>query len=333
MSDRYLAVDGGNSKTVAAVVDVSGAVLGRGRGGRGDIYNVPTKDEAAQTVLNTVRAALSEAGVAGTGIAGAAFRLAGVDWPEDAEWWRERITAELPGLAGLSVANDGFASLRLGGLDGVGLAITVGTGPALAARSSDGQEACSGWWVFDNLGGWGLAEEAINAVCLAWMGLGPSTVLTERLLSVFDVADPYELRHGFTRRDRLRPPDEELRATRSVLDLAEQGDAVALGLVSQQALAFTRYATWLSSRVDATPGPDFPVVLNGSVVTSEHGIFRRLLVQALTERFPECPVTISAAPPLAGCVLDALAEGGVELTDQLRAAVIAAQHPTEFFTT
>jgi N-acetylglucosamine kinase-like BadF-type ATPase len=333
VTDHFLALDAGNSKTVAVVVDAGGGVLGRGRGGRGDIYNATTPDTAAEAVISTARAALAEAGIGPEALTAAAFRMAGVDWPEDTGWWRSRIAAKLVGLQRFSVANDGFATLRLGMLDGVGLAITVGTGPAIAARSRDGLEACSGWWVFDNLGGWGLAEGAITAVCLAWMGLGESTALTERLLQLFEAEDPYELRHSFTRRDRQRPADDELRATRSVLEIAEAGDPVALGLVHRQAEAFVGYAGWVAARVGSTPGPDFPVVLNGSVVTSEHGVLRRALLERIAHRFPSCPVKISDAPPLAGCTLDAFTEGGMVITEQLRDAVVGVQHPPEFLGT
>jgi N-acetylglucosamine kinase-like BadF-type ATPase len=333
VTDRFLALDAGNSKTVAVVVDAAGTVLGRGRGGRGDIYNAASPDEAAAAVIGSARAALDEAGVGAADLAASAFRIAGVDWPEDTGWWQQRLAADLPGLGRHSVANDGFATLRLGALDGIGLAITVGTGPALAARSRDGREACSGWWVFDNLGGWGLAEEAIRAVCLAWMGLGDPTALTGRLLGLFDVADPYELRHALTRRFRERPPHEELRATRTVLEVAGAGDPVALRLVEDQARAFAGYAGWVAGQVGAVPSPEFPIVLNGSVVTSEHPVFRTVLTAALAARFPDCPVTVATAPPLAGCVLDALAEGGVALTPGLRDRVAGATHPSDFLDT
>lgn len=95
----YLAVDAGNSKTVAIVVDGSGAVLGRGRGGRGDIYGASSIEVAETAVFGAVAAALAEAGAAATDIRSAAFRLAGVDWPEDAEFWDERIAERLPGWA------------------------------------------------------------------------------------------------------------------------------------------------------------------------------------------------------------------------------------------
>ena len=333
MSGHFLALDAGNSKTVAVVTDATGAVLGRARGGRGDMYNATSVDAASEAVLGTASRALADAGVAAAAVRAAAFRIAGVDWPEDQIWWRDRILAGLPGLQSVDVANDGVASLRLGSLDGVGLAITVGTGPAIAARNRDGDQAWSGWWVFDNLGGWGFAESGINAVCLSWMGLGEPTALSEPLLAMFEVPDPWELRHSLTRRFRTRPTDDELRATRLVLQVAATGDPVAQGLVRRQAAAFVRYGEWVAGQVSAVPGPDFPIVLNGSVITSEHSIFRDELVVALQQRFPDAPVRVSTAAPLAGCVLDALALGGVRLTDELCERVAALPHPPGFLGT
>src|SRR2546426_11971918 len=40
-----LGVDGGNTKTIALVASLDGAILGAGRGGCGDIYNAPTSTE------------------------------------------------------------------------------------------------------------------------------------------------------------------------------------------------------------------------------------------------------------------------------------------------
>ena len=39
---RVLAVDGGNTKTLAAVADETGRTLGMGKAGTADIYNAPT---------------------------------------------------------------------------------------------------------------------------------------------------------------------------------------------------------------------------------------------------------------------------------------------------
>ncbi|MBD3780575.1 MAG: hypothetical protein IE923_15070 [Micrococcales bacterium] len=327
----FLAVDGGNSKTLAVVVDAGGRVLGRGRGGRGDIYGAPTVPEAVDAVLGAVRAALAEAGVAPADLRASAFRLAGVDWPEDAALWDERLTAGLPGLGARSIKNDGFASLRLVDGTGVGLSITVGTGPALAARAPDGTEECSGMFVFHDLGGAGLGNSGLTAVHLAWMGLGPRTALTPALLELYGAADGHDLRHRFTRRFGALPETERWRAARVVLAAASDGDPVAAGIVEQQARAFVGYAQWTARRVgvDLASG-ELPVLLNGSVVTSEHPAMRDALLAGLAEAAPAATVAVATAPPLTGVVLDALAEGGVAAGPALLGRVA---HPPEFLHT
>ncbi|WP_448058582.1 hypothetical protein [Cellulomonas hominis] len=329
----YLAVDAGNSKTVALVVDDRGAVLGRGRGGRGDIYGAVSVPVALQAVFDAVDGALGEAGVFPDQIASAAFRLAGVDWPEDRELWEQHIDDRLRGLGRRSVKNDGFASLRLIDGSGVGLSITVGTGPALAARSQDGREECSGMFVFDDLGGAGLGNSGIEAVHREWMGIGPATALTPALLDLYHAPDGGRLRHEFTRRFGALPETDRWRAARVVLAVAATGDPVATGIVDRQARAFVQYAQWTARRVgvDLASGA-LPVLLNGSVATSEHPALREALVAELARVAPAAPVAVATAPPLSGVVLDALAEGGVPIEPALLARV-TDDHPAEFLTT
>jgi N-acetylglucosamine kinase-like BadF-type ATPase len=333
VSTFHLAVDAGNSKTVALVVDGEGTVLGRGRGGCGDIYGAPSVPEALDAVLGAVRTARREAGVSTADLASAAFRLAGVDYPEDAAFWDEQLSQRLPELGARSIKNDGFASLRLLDGSGVAVSITVGTGPAVAARSRDGREECSGMFVFDDLGGGGLGNAALAAVCRAWMGLGPATVLTDELCALFGVTDAWELRHTFTRRFGARPHSDLWRASRAVLAAAVAGDDVATQIVARQATAFVGYAQWCARRVgvDLASG-ELPVLLNGSVATSEHPAMRDALVAELARVAPGVPVTLAHASPLSGVVLDALAEGGVDVGPDLLARV-RDDHPGDFLLT
>ncbi|GAB2711275.1 hypothetical protein ACX801_22810 [Arthrobacter bambusae] len=330
---RFLAVDAGNSKTVALIVDRTGAVLGRGRGGRGDIYGAATIEDAQDAVFGAIDAAIADAGLHATKIHSAAFRLAGVDYPEDARFWEEGIRARYDDVRHLSVKNDAFASLRLIDGTGVGAAITVGTGPAVAARSADGREECSGMFVFDDLGGQGLGNSALSAVCQGWMGTAPATRLAEALFKLYDVKDGWELRHLFTRRFGALPRTELWKAARAVLALADDGDAVARRIVAEQAAAFVRYAQWCVARVgaDLTSG-QVPVLLNGSVVTSEHPAMRDALKHELRMMAPAAPVTVANASPLRGVVLDALVEGGIGLTPAL-VKHIRDDDPDGFLTT
>ncbi|MBM2615106.1 hypothetical protein JIG36_05965 [Actinoplanes sp. LDG1-06] len=332
MSRRaYLAVDAGNSKTVALVNDAEGAVLGRGRGGNGDIYGAPCVPEALESVFTAVGAALADAGLSAGDIASAAFRIAGVDYPEDAEFWDGHVRERLGGLGRWSIKNDAYASLRLLDGSGVGVSITVGTGPAVAARAADGREEHSGFFVFDHLGGGGLGNAALKAVCQAWMGIAPPTSLTTTLCEMYDVPDAWHLRHDFTRRFGARAATDLWRASRAVLAAAGEGDAVAVDIVRAQAEAFVRYAGWCAERAGTKLG-DLPVLLNGSVATSEYPAMRDALRDELARVAPSVPVVVADASPLSGVVLDALAEGGVDISPGLLARARDG-HPFDFLMT
>ncbi|MCW5953207.1 MAG: hypothetical protein KIT69_13210 [Propionibacteriaceae bacterium] len=332
----HLAVDGGNSKTVAVVVDDGGEVRGRGRAGCCDIYATATPAEGVAEVLAAVRQALAEAGE--PVVAGAAFRLASCDWDEDIAWWAEQLRSGLPepvrpALAGMQVGNDALSSLRLGDLSGVGVSVVVGTGPALGARSPQGREAWSGVWIFDSMGGIGLSDAALAAVSKAWLGMAPSTALTPALLGLFGEPDAWQLVHSFRRRFGARDPIELRRASRVVMQVAAAGDPVAQRIVAKQGRLFADYAKAIAAQAGIGAADRLPVVLNGSIVTSEHSVVRDALLAALADRFPGSPVVVADAPPIAGAALDALAAGGVPLTRTVRATVTGAVHPDGFLTT
>ncbi|GIF22864.1 N-acetylglucosamine kinase-like BadF-type ATPase [Actinoplanes tereljensis] len=329
----YLAVDAGNSKTVALVTDGEGAVLGRGRGGNGDMYGAVSVPSALEAVSGAVSSALAGAGITAGDVASAAFRIAGVDYPEDAVFWDDQLRSSFPGLTCLSVKNDAYASLRLLDGSGVAVSITVGTGPAVAARARDGREEHSGFFVFDHLGGGGLGNAAVRAVCQAWMGIGPPTSLTAAMCSFYEVADGWELRHEFTRRFGARPATDLWKAARLVLAEAEAGDPVARDIVQTQASAFVRYADWCARRVGVElASGELPVLLNGSVATSEHPAMRVALFFELGRVAPAARVFVADASPLSGVVLDALAEGGLDIGPDLLTRV-RDEHPHDFLTT
>lgn len=333
MSSTYLAVDAGNSKTVALVTDGEGTVLGRGRGGRGDIYGAASIPEALEAVFGAVEAALTDASITSGDVASAAFRLAGVDFAEDAAFWDGHIRQRAGDMGRWSIKNDAFASLRLVDGSGVAVSIAVGTGPAVAARAKDGREECSGMFVFDDLGGGGLGNAGLKAVCRAWMGIGPSTTLTDSLCSLYGVSDGWELRHAFTQRFGARPASDLWRASRVVLAAADAGDAVARDIVETQAEAFVQYASWCAQRVGVElASGELPVLLNGSVATSEHPAMRNALFSSLRRVAPAAHVVVADASPLSGVVLDALAEGGIDVGPDLLARVRDA-HPRDFLVT
>jgi N-acetylglucosamine kinase-like BadF-type ATPase len=334
----YLGVDAGNSKTVAVLADSSGTVLGYGRSGCGDIYGVAAEPLAVAEVVAAVNRALdmasrgedAESRVDGAAIARAAFCLAGVDWPADELFWREQLECWLPGLASCSLRNDGFALLRAGQPDGLGVALSSGTGGAVVARGPEGIEWSASMWLADPLGGWALGEQAYTAVLRAELGIAPPTVLRDPLLERHGYTDVASLLAGTTGRGMERIRYATL--ARDVLDAATAGDDVASGIVAQQATLFARYAVVAAKKVDLDQ-PEIPVVLGGSVLSSESPALRDATRIALAELLPAARATLTPRSPVVGAVLEAIAEGCGALDPSVVDRLTGYAFPPEFLLT
>ena len=334
MPHIFLGVDAGNSKTVAMACLASGEVIGAGRSGCGDIYGVLDEPEAVEAVMAAVDAALGEASADRSDVAAAAFRLAGVDWPEDEAFWDTALTNRWPDLVQRSIANDGYAAIRCGEPSGVGVSVMAGTAAAIAARGPSGATWEMGWWGQHAMGALGLMNEALKAVYLAELGIGPATALAPALLEHYKLPSVVELNHWFTRRRHSATHADRTRAARVVTTVAGQGDVVAQDIVDEQGRRLALYAQTAARKVGLLDGPEpVAVVLSGSVLMADASPVAAALLDHLRRSMPGAVAHSTTMPPVAGATLDALAEGGVEVTRQV-VEQLAATGPTRaFFTT
>ena len=137
-----LAVDGGNSKTDVAIVDVRGAVLAAVRG-PGSSPHYLGLDGSLQLVDGLIGQACDDAGIRSTTGQVAEFGawfMAGADLPAE-ERALHRAIDRLGRTTRNSVANDTFAILRAGADEGWGVAVVVGAGINCVGRSPDGHSA------------------------------------------------------------------------------------------------------------------------------------------------------------------------------------------------
>ncbi len=141
-----LAVDGGNTKTLAVVADTEGRTRGAGRGGGSDIHNAPTPAVAIAAIEAAVRQALAAAGVAPEAVGAAAFSLAGADWPEDFTLLETALRERIGLPSAPLVVNDAIGALRTGSPDWTGVAVVSGTYNAVGARHPDGRVFHVGFW-------------------------------------------------------------------------------------------------------------------------------------------------------------------------------------------
>jgi N-acetylglucosamine kinase-like BadF-type ATPase len=349
----YLGLDAGNSKTVAFLCRADGSVAGVGRTGCGDIYGVGDIRQAVRAVTGCIEQALDSAGVAAAQVHSAAFRMAGVDWPEDAEFWRQTLGEARPELRRISVLNDGFAPIRCGEPTGVAVAVTAGTGSAIAGRGPDGHEWSLSWWGQDRLGATGIGQEALSALFLSELGIDQpisadarrgeparsepaggagspvpprdydrSAVLWDALLRRYGEPSPRDLLHSLTRRQDRRPWQDKGLAAPVVLQAAADGDPVASRIVHRHAVRTAEYARAAAIRCgfDVRRG-GIPVVLAGPVLSAAPPVFAEALIGELQRAVPGCRPVPASLPPVAGAALDALAEAGIPVTAEVLAAL------------
>jgi N-acetylglucosamine kinase-like BadF-type ATPase len=303
-----LAVDGGNTKTLAAVADASGRTYGVGRGGTADIYNAATPDDAIAAIEAAVSEALAGAGIAADELDAAAFSLAGADWPEDFTLLETRLRERLGLTVAPLVVNDALGALRGGSPDWTGIAVVCGTYNAVGARHPDGRVFHLGFWP-DAVGGREFGREGLRAVYRAALGIGPETVLTERALALYGAGDPIGLLHEFTRRGGLEEHEKD-RLAPVVLDAADEGDAVARAIVGDKGGVLGRQARACAEQVG--------LPLEGARVVLAGGVFGHptdRLADATMAELPGAVAVRDPAPPIAGAVLLALDQIGVSVPE------------------
>jgi N-acetylglucosamine kinase-like BadF-type ATPase len=303
-----LAVDGGNTKTIAVVADAGGRELGSGRSGCSDIYNAATPAVAIDAIVAAATEALARAQVPASDVGAATFSLAGADWPEDFELL-ERVLRERLGLAQPPlVVNDSLGGLRAGSPDWTGVAIVCGTYNAIGARHPDGRVFHLGFWP-DGAGGRDIGDAGLRAVYHAALGMGPATTLTAGALALYDAADAFALLHKFTQRGGLAESEAD-RLASVVLDAADEGDAVAQAIVADMG--------GILGRQGRASAEQLGLPLAGTRVVLIGGVFAHPTERLAAATMAELPGAIPVRPPaspVTGALLLALDRLGVPAPD------------------
>ena len=128
-----LAVDGGNSKTDVALVELDGTLVAHARGPLSSPHHL-----GLDGCLDVLQRLVDEAGLDGRRAEIAQVLLAGVDFPEEETAARDALDGR--GWAVTTrVGNDTFAVLRAGTERGWGVAITCGAGINCVGVAPDGR--------------------------------------------------------------------------------------------------------------------------------------------------------------------------------------------------
>lgn len=281
----FIGVDGGGSKTAAAVVDESGEVLGQGRSGPSNHLRVGL-EEAGSNLRGAIRGAVSEAGIALNEVVFAYCGIAGSDHPARRGGMVEAL---LPIFPRSNFTIDSDTRIALTGAIGFGTGIVVisGTGSVAFGRNAHGKEARAGGWgptIGDEGSGYSIGRRGLAAVVRAYDGRGPKTLMTDLLCNEFAKCDPEDLPY-FVYAPTTRADDIALYC-RMVIEAAQKGDAVASSLFESEGYELGKTVVAVARKLGLIEEP-FPVSYIGGAFHAGD-----LLIRPMAE-------VIRAAAPLA----------------------------------
>ena len=337
VTEYVLGIDGGGTRTRAALVDLSGGVLGLGESSGSNVHH-----HGADAVARAIRAAVAAAhGAAASPPHAAAVNplgpthdvppraaclaLAGVVTDDDVALARDAAARSgvIDAAAHLVIHNDGAAAVAGAHLGAAGVVLIAGTGSACYARDASGSiHRIGGWgWLLgdEGSGAW-LGREALVAITHAADGRGPATALTAPLLHALGCRTPDDLLHRVHAAGLDRAGFAALAP--QVLAIASERDAVADAIVERGVEAL---AACVQTALKTIGQPSAPLALVGGVAThpavaariaarlASAGSGARLVAPALPPAFGAAALALEAIAPLSDVVWWTLRQSAAEV--------------------
>jgi N-acetylglucosamine kinase-like BadF-type ATPase len=292
---RFLmGIDGGATKTLAAVLDLQSGALYLGHGGPSNQDAVGAR-AATQALLHAADEAIERAGTSTDGLHAAVLAVAGTDTDAVAA----HVQASCP--AGWIVVNDvvGAWATATAALPGVG--VISGTGSNIFGVGPDARAWRTGGWghiLGDEGSGYWFGLQSLRAALHDRDGSGPSTALSDAAVEFFDMPTVEALAPLLYSKPLTKSEIAAFAVQTS--RLAERGDAVARGLYEEGARVL---AAQIAAVIEHTGLQGaFPVGLIGSAFRAGE-VFVGPLTRAIHQLAPQAQVLIVELAPVGGCLL------------------------------
>lgn len=298
-----MGVDGGATKTLAAVLDLRERTLHLGHGGSSNPDAVGAHAATASLVKATDEA-IGRAGISREQLDAAVLAIAGTD--------TEAVTANLRASRPSSwvVVNDvvGAWAAATRALPGVG--VISGTGSNVFGVGPDGRGWRAGGWghvLGDEGSGYWLASQSIKAALSDRERSGPETALSAAAVEFFGVPSVEALAALVYSKPLAKGEIAAFAIETS--RLAHAGDAVARGLYERAAVELGRQVAAVVEQTGLTG--EFPVGLIGSAFKAG-ALFVEPLTAAVHLVAPRAQVAVLEMAPVGGCLLLAARAAGRE---------------------
>jgi N-acetylglucosamine kinase-like BadF-type ATPase len=289
-----LGVDGGATKTLAAVLDVQTQTLHLAHGGPSNEDAVGAK-AAVEALLGAADQALQRAGIAQADLAAGVLAVAGTN--------TESILGHVRAARGeaLVVVNDVVGAWATATGAGPGIAVISGTGSNVFGVGPAGRAWRAGGWghlLGDEGSGYWLGIQSIKAALRDRESSGPPTALSE-LVPAFFGAPSVEALAGLVYSKPLTKGEIAAFAVQTQ-ELAQDGDTVAQELYARGARKLAAQIAAVIAHTGLGGGEDqFPVGLIGSVFRAGP-IFVDPIAAALGRAAPGARISVVEMAPVGG---------------------------------
>jgi N-acetylglucosamine kinase-like BadF-type ATPase len=296
----WLGVDGGGTNTRATILGSRGQVCGEGQAEAANFLRVGL-EKAISSIRCAVEQACRQAGLSQAQIAAAGVGLAGVQHPKHHRQMYRALRSALH-IPHLLLETD--ARIALAGATDLqpGVVIIAGTGSISCGLNREGKFARAGGWgpaMGDEGSGYYIGRRALEAVVSAYDRRSLPTIMSELVCHHFGVSSPPEL-----------PPviyDSPTKVMREIAQLskivvaaAREGDAVALGILTDAARELARAAVAVIKQLKMQE-ESFRVAYVGGVFEAGELIFAPLR-QAIVMVAPKAFLAPPLYPPVIGAV-------------------------------
>jgi N-acetylglucosamine kinase-like BadF-type ATPase len=292
---EILGVDGGGTRTRASIV-LDGRVLAHAESG--SIKRLRVGAEAAEHNLRVLlkdvyaKAGLNAVHAASVGVASATS-------PGTVEW----ITAVLKDfdVERSEVVGDEVIALDAAFQGGPGILQIAGTGSNTIGRAPDGSRECAGGYssrLGDEGSGYWIGVNSVRRALHAFDREEPTQILAK----VGEIWGTHSLEDLVSVGDSTPGPDFAALAP-AINELAEAGDAVALGVLKQAAADLVEFVLLVRKKLRARHAiaGEVPVAWTGGVV-EKMTLVREAFFAGLHAAAPEMPVAKEAAVSLEGAL-------------------------------
>jgi len=293
----YLGFDAGGTKTECALAE-DDRILARAIGG--GIKPTRVSIEGAQrNIANLLLEIAARSGKSLKQIAVSCIGTSGVRMPQTDGWMRQILSACASGE--IVVCGDEEIALDAAFPGEAGVLVMAGTGSNILGRTSKGERLNVGGWgpvLGDEGSGYWIGHQALRASCYAHDFQHP-VMLLDRVMQYWNASELGEIVSIAT----ATPPPDFSKLAKLVVECAEAGDAVCLGVLEEGGKLLGECAVEAFRRVRALePASPLPgIAFTGSILKNVQMV-RQAMIGTIRQALPTVHLEPEAVDPILGAL-------------------------------